>query len=135
MAEPLEAQPDTSLTETSVTANGGGTTQLAQLDDLKARATLKYSIKDYDAAAELFSEATELQAELNGEMSSLNADLLYKYGRCLFHVAVKNSDVLELKVAGEKGEDGSKARKRQKTKGKVIYGSIFGQLEQGLTLL
>lgn len=123
-----KAQPDTLPTGTSVTANGGGTTQLAQLDDLKARATLKYSIKDYDAAAELYSEATELQAELNGEMSSLNADLLYKYGRCLFHVAVKNSDVLGLKVAGEKGEDGSKASKRQKKTGKVIFGSILGQL-------
>lgn len=128
MAEPSKAQPDTLPQETSVTANGGGTAQLAQLDDLKARATLKYSIKDYDAAAELYSEATELQAELNGEMSSLNADLLYKYGRCLFHVAVKNSDVLGLQVAGEKGEDGPKARKRQKKTAKVIFGSILGQL-------
>lgn len=135
MAEPSEAQPDTSLSEASATANGGGTAQLAQLDHLKARATLKYSIKDYNAAAELYSEATELQAELNGEMSSLNADLLYKYGRCLYHVAVKNSDVLGLKVAGEKGGDGSKARKRQKTKGKVIYKSVVGQLEQGLMVL
>ncbi len=133
MAEPSVAQPGTSLTETSVTANGGGTTQLAQLDDLKARATLKYSIKDYDAAAELYSEATELQAELNGEMSSLNADLLYMYGRCLFHVAVKNSDVLGLKVAGEKGDDGTKARKRKKKTGKVIYNSVFGQLKKRLT--
>lgn len=135
MAEFSEAQPDTSLTETPVTTNGGGTTQLAQLDDLKARATLKYSIKDYDAAAELYSEATELQALLNGELSSLNADLLYKYGRCLFHVAVKNSDVLGSKVTGERREDESKVRKRQKKTGKVIHGSIFGQLERGLTLL
>lgn len=79
-------------------------------DQLKAwiaEATLKYSIHDYDGAAELYSQATELQAELNGEMSSLNADLLYQYGRCLYHVAVRKSDVLGSKVAGERPEEGS----------------------------
>ena len=80
-------------------------TQLAQLDDLRAQATLKYSVKDYDAAAELYSQATELQAELNGEMSAQNADLLYAYGRCLYHCAVKSSDVLGSKVAGERQEE------------------------------
>ena len=51
-------------------------------------------------------------------MSSRNAELLYSYGRCLYHVAVKNSDVLGSKVAGEKREDGpmnAKAEKAQKT--------------------
>lgn len=79
----------------------------ARLKALTAEATLKYSIHDYDAAAELYSQATELQADLNGEMSSLNADLLYQYGRCLYHVAVRKSDVLGSKVAGEKSEEGS----------------------------
>ena len=95
-------------------------TQLAQLDDLRAQATLKYSVKDYDAAAELYSQATELQAELNGEMSAQNADLLYAYGRCLYHCAVKNSDVLGSKVAGEKQEEPpgrSKGRKAAKKNG------------------
>lgn len=77
----------------------------ARLGDLTAQAMLKYSVKDYNTAAELYSQATELQAEINGEMSSLNADLLYAYGRCLYHVAVRNSDVLGSKVAGEKRED------------------------------
>ncbi|KAL8985713.1 MAG: hypothetical protein Q9205_000664 [Flavoplaca limonia] len=79
----------------------------SELDDLIAQATLKYSIKDYDAAAELYSQATELQAELKGEMEAGNADLLYAYGRCLFHAAVRNSDVLGSKVAGEKQQAGS----------------------------
>lgn len=78
------------------------------LKALIAEATLKYSIKDYDSAAELYSQATELQADLNGELSSENADLLYSYGRCLYHVAVRNSDVLGSKVAAEKREEGSK---------------------------
>ena len=74
----------------------------ARLTNLTAQATLKYSMKDYNAAAELYSHATELQARINGELSPGNADLLYVYGRCLYHVAVENSDVLGSKVAGEK---------------------------------
>lgn len=77
-----------------------------QLEVWRAEATLKYSVHDYNGAAELYSQATELQARLNGEMSSLNADLLYQYGRCLYHVAVKKSDVLGSKVAGNKSEEG-----------------------------
>ena len=121
MAEALQSESGTATSNVPVTANGGGTTHLEQLDDLKARATLRYSVKDYDAAAELYSEATELQAELNGEMSSLNAELLYQYGRCLYHVAVKNSDVLGLKVTGGKREDGS-SRKSAKAAVKVSSG-------------
>lgn len=91
----------------------------AQLEAFTAEATLKYSIKDYDAAAELYSQATELQAQINGEMSPLNADLLYAYGRCLYHVGLRNSDVLGSKVAGEAREEGSKGAgsKKQRKKG------------------
>ncbi|KAL9099282.1 MAG: hypothetical protein Q9163_005199 [Psora crenata] len=92
-------------TKDTISADGDALARLAQLD---AQATLKYSIKDYNAAAELYSQATELQAEINGEMSPQNADLLYAYGRCLYHVAVKNSDVLGSKVAGEKSTEGPK---------------------------
>ena len=74
----------------------------AHLDDLISQATIQYSKKEYDAAAELYAHATELQAESNGEMSLQNADLLYAYGRCLYHVAVLKSDVLGSKVVGEK---------------------------------
>ena len=98
--------------------DGDGRTQI---QNLKAQATLKYSIKDYNAAADLYSQATELQAELNGELSSENADLLYAYGRCLYHVAVKNSDVLGSKVAGEKRDEDQKAlgSKKLKTREKI----------------
>lgn len=88
------------------------------LDDLMAQAAARYAIKDYDSAAELYSRATELQAAINGEMSPKNAHLLYAYGRCLYHVAVSNSDVLGSKVAGEKRDDRQKnAAKRRKTSG------------------
>ncbi|RHZ49894.1 SHNi-TPR domain-containing protein [Aspergillus thermomutatus] len=72
-----------------------------QLEDLIARAAAKDAIKDFNAAAELYSEATELQAELNGELSLGNADLLFAYGKALYNVAVSKSDVLGSKVAGE----------------------------------
>jgi HAT1-interacting factor 1 len=70
-----------------------------QLDDLIARAAAKDATKDHNSASELYSQATELQAELNGELSLENADLLYAYGKSLFNVAVSKSDVLGTKVA------------------------------------
>ena len=73
--------------------------QSSRLEELTAQATSRYSTKDYDAAAEFYAHATELQAEINGEMSTKNADLLYAYGRCLYQVAIKNSDVLGSGVA------------------------------------
>ena len=83
-----------------------------QLSTLKHSATKEYSLKNYATAAELYSEATEIQATINGEMSPDNADLLYAYGRCLYHVAVSRSDVLGGKVAG----DQEPAKKKRKTK-------------------
>jgi HAT1-interacting factor 1 len=80
-----------------------------RLDDLIARAAAKDATKDYNSASELYSQATELQAELNGELSAENADLLYAYGKSLYNVAVSKSDVLGSKVAGEPQPQPSKA--------------------------
>ena len=110
MAEASEAEAGVGK---GLETNGDSTTQLK---DFTAQATLKYSVKDYNAAAELYSQATELQAEVNGEMSPQNADLLYAYGRCLYHLAVKNSDVLGSKVAGEKPPEKSKKSSNKKPK-------------------
>lgn len=82
-----------------------------KLEQLKANATKEYSLKHYDAAAEIYSEAAAVQDEINGEMSVENADLLYQYGRCLYHVAVATADVLGGKVAGS----GEPKRKKRKT--------------------
>lgn len=88
----------------------GETAELqAQLNQLRAAATKEDALKNYPVAAEHYSQATEIQSELNGEMSVENADLLYLYGRCLYHVAVSKSDVLGGKVAGEE----TKKRKRE----------------------
>ncbi len=126
MAEVSEAQSDPVSVDTDVIMNGDGRIQLR---NLTAQATLKYSVKDYNAAAELYSQATELQAGINGELSSENADLLYAYGRCLYHVAVKNSDVLGSKVAGEKREEGHK-RLGSKEKKQEVYEEADGQQER-----
>ena len=118
MLEVPKFHSDPASMDTGVNINGDGRTQLR---NLMAQATLKYSVKDYTAAADLYSQATELQAEINGEMSSQNADLLYAYGRCLYHVAVKNSDVLGSKIPGEKREEVHKkpTRKKQNSQGLI----------------
>ncbi|KAM0705418.1 hypothetical protein Q7P35_008208 [Cladosporium inversicolor] len=85
-----------------------------KLEHLKASATQQYSLKNYSVAAEFYSEAAEVQDAINGEMSPENADLLYLYGRCLYHVGVSKSDVLGGKVAGNSNEEPK--RKKRKTK-------------------
>ena len=94
---------DTTVTDPQPTEEPAATPEelAAKLDQLKASATQQYSLKNYDAAAEFYSEAAQIQDQINGEMSPENADLLYQYGRCLYHVAVSKSDVLGGKVASE----------------------------------
>ena len=111
MAESVDSLMASIDAKVDVRAEGD---QVAKLQELTAQATAKYAMKDYSAAAELYAYATELQADINGEMSSANANLLYAYGRCLYHVAVKKSDVLGLsKVAGQDPE-GPKAAGEKK---------------------
>ncbi|KAI1497839.1 hypothetical protein F5X99DRAFT_353582 [Biscogniauxia marginata] len=87
------------------------------LADLTAKATALYLSKNYEEAAEVFSQATEMQAELNGEMAPENADILFLYGRSLFKVGQSKSDVLGGKTPGDKkkssGADKPKAKKQQ----------------------
>ncbi|KAJ4525122.1 hypothetical protein HRR83_000788 [Exophiala dermatitidis] len=65
-----------------------------RLAELVAKATAEYAVKHYSEAAELYSQASEIQAELNGEMALENADLYYSYGKCLFFLAQQTSSVL-----------------------------------------
>lgn len=116
MTGPHDPQFESQNTNLELKSNDENETQL---EAFTAEATLKYSIKDYNAAAELYSRATELQAQINGEMSSRNANLLYAYGRCLYHLALRNSDVLGSKVAGEKREEGSNGASSKKQSKKI----------------
>ncbi|KAI5292905.1 hypothetical protein KEM55_007429, partial [Ascosphaera atra] len=69
-----------------------------RLQSLTMEALAKDAMKDYEKAADLFSQATELQAKLKGEMCLDNADLLYMCGKSLYNLAVSRSDVLGSKV-------------------------------------
>lgn len=106
-----------------------------QLADLTARATAKYAVKEYEEAAELYSQASTIQAELNGEMSEENADLLFAYGRCLFYVAQKTSTVLGGTAASAqlKGSDKKPAKKR-KTNGTAKPTTTAAPAETATTL-
>ncbi|KHN96145.1 histone H1-binding protein [Metarhizium album ARSEF 1941] len=64
------------------------------LADLSAKGTALYAHKQYEDAAEIFSRASVLQAELNGETAPENAEILFHYGRSLFKVGQSKSDVL-----------------------------------------
>ena len=92
----------------------------SQLEQLKASATQQYSLKNYSAAAEFYSEAAEVQDQVNGEMSPDNSDLLYQYGRCLYHLGVSKSDVLGGKVAGNNNGSEEPKRKKRKTVAPVV---------------
>src|ERR1700761_7547074 len=126
MADML-ASDDPNMAESTTTDAPLSTEELtAKLDQLKASATQQYSLKNYPAAAEFFSEAAEIQDQLNGEMSPENADLLYQYGRCLYHVAVSNSDVLGGKVAGSGEEPKRKKRKVASANGEGSSKGVIG---------
>lgn len=91
-----------SVDEVAPALEGSNPSQQDQLAELIAQATAAYAVKDYSPAAEFYSQATEIQAEINGEMAVENADLLYSYGKCLYFLAIKNSEVLGGGAAGAK---------------------------------
>ncbi|KAI1341364.1 histone H1-binding protein [Xylariaceae sp. FL0016] len=88
------------------------------LADLTAKGTALYQSKKYEEAAEVFSQATEMQAEVNGEMAPENADVLFLYGRSLFKVGQSNSDVLGGKAPTEKKSNGAAKSKAKKSQAK-----------------
>lgn len=83
------------------------------LADLTAKASALYLQKNYEEAAEVYAQASEMQAELNGEMNPDNADILFLYGRSLFKVGQAKSDVLGT-TGGEKKKPSSAAKPKPK---------------------
>jgi HAT1-interacting factor 1 len=82
---------------------------VAKIEELIKKAKTQYALKNFCDAADLYSDACELQDQVNGEMVPENAELLFLYGRALFRVAVSKSDVLGGQVAGEKKKEKSSA--------------------------
>lgn len=86
------------------------------LADLSAKGASLYAHKSFEEAAEIFSKASVLQAEINGETAPENAEILFHYGRSLFRVGQSKSDVLGgPAVAGERKLNG-KTSKKEETK-------------------
>ncbi|KAK3623200.1 hypothetical protein LTR22_024499 [Elasticomyces elasticus] len=88
-----------------------------KLTSLRAAATQAYALKQYSVAAESFSEAAELQDQINGEMALENADILYH-------------DVLGGKVAGTTNEEPRRKKrkvvKQGEGKGEGEGGDVIG---------
>ncbi|UKZ46719.1 hypothetical protein TrVGV298_000926 [Trichoderma virens] len=88
------------------------------LADLSAKGTALYAHKKYEAAADIFSRASILQAEINGELAPENAEILFHYGRSLFKVGQSKSDVLGGSAPAEKktkANGGAASKKAAKT--------------------
>lgn len=64
-------------------------------------------------------------------MSPENADLLYLYGRCLYHVGVSKSDVLGGKVAGNNSAEEPKRKKRKTKQGDGVAESSAAGASKG----
>ncbi|TGO12277.1 hypothetical protein BTUL_0091g00220 [Botrytis tulipae] len=100
MAEPIEP-PITLSTQASADLEAYNSAKVS-LAEYCAKGTAEYAQKRYDDAVDHYAQAAELQAEINGEMSPENAEILFLYGRALFKVAQQQSDVLGGRAGGEK---------------------------------
>jgi HAT1-interacting factor 1 len=105
------------------------------LADLSAKGAALYAHRNYEEAAEVFSRASILQAELNGETSPENAEILFHYGRSLFKVGQSKSDVLGGTAVPEKKKKSieTKAKKSAPTEAEKVtqegVGIVAGQKE------
>ncbi|KAG5945416.1 hypothetical protein E4U59_005858 [Claviceps monticola] len=123
---PAPATP--TVTEGTPAATEGAATPISRdedpksirvsLADLSARGTALYAQRQYEDAAEVFSQASVLQAELNGETAPENAEILFHYGRSLFKVGQSKSDVLGGPAAAEK-KPTAPAKTKAKASGKT----------------
>ncbi|KAK6607815.1 histone h1-binding protein [Botrytis cinerea] len=96
MAEPIEP-PITLSTQASADLEAYNSAKVS-LAEYCAKGTAEYAQKRYDDAVDHYAQAAELQAEINGEMSPENAEILFLYGRALFKVAQQQSDVLVVEL-------------------------------------
>jgi hypothetical protein len=131
MAEPIE--PPVTLSEESSAAMEVFNSVKVSLADLCAKGTAQYAHKNYEEASDLYARASELQAELNGEMSPDNAEILFLYGRSLFKVGQSKSDVLGGKAGAEKKPNGAaKSKKAPKQEAKSENEEIA---EEGVAII
>lgn len=127
MAEPIEPPTDSmDVTEVFNSVK-------VSLADLCAKGTAHYAHKNYEDASDCYARASELQAELNGEMNPENAEILFLYGRSIFRVGQSKSDVLGGKAAGEKKSSGADAKKEFRVK--PAKKELETVTEEGITVI
>jgi HAT1-interacting factor 1 len=114
MAENTEA-PATTTPEPNAATDTLNSIKVS-LADLCAKGTSYFAHKNYNEAADYFARASELQAELNGEMDPQNAEVLFLYGRSLFKVGQSKSDVLGGRAGAQKRDKGAKPKKEQQSR-------------------
>lgn len=107
-SDALDALPEEALTAQELLNSN-----MVSLADLCAKGTAQYAHKNYEEAADTYARASELQAELNGEMAPQNAEVLFLYGRSLFRVGQSKSDVLGGRAGGEKKKPSSSAKAKK----------------------
>lgn len=133
MAEATETAA-TIATEQSLAATEVFNSVKVSLADLCAKGTAQYAHKNYEEASDCFARASELQAELNGEMSPDNAEILFLYGRALFKVGQSKSDVLGGRAGGEKKKsNGSSKTKKPKAAEPIVESDKVA--EEGVAII
>lgn len=138
MAEPIELPTDATLVDTeesSMSAEDAFNSVKVSLADLCAKGTAQYARKNYDEASDLFARASELQAELNGEMAPENAEILFLYGRSLFKVGQSKSDVLGGRAGGEKKKPNAAAKAKKAKPAKEEKSELDKVTEEGVAII
>lgn len=97
-AKPIDQDPEVA----PLAADEDVLSKKVTLADLSAKGAALYAHKQYEEATEIFSRASILQAEINGETAPENAEILFHYGRSLFKVGQSKSDVLGGPAAADK---------------------------------
>ncbi|KAM5437615.1 hypothetical protein MferCBS31731_005374 [Microsporum ferrugineum] len=122
--------------ETGGEATGAADQKRSELAQLVRLAAANEAAKDYGKAVDLYSQAAELQAGINGDMAPENADILYSYGKCLYHVGVSKSDVLGAKMpqtatepAGGSGSKSGKDTGEGEVSSSIIRDAIAKKVE------
>lgn len=105
--------------------------QKVTLADLSAKGNALFAQRKYEEASEILSEASNLQAELNGETASNNAEILFLYGRCLFKVGQSKSNVLGGAAAAPAPKKSGAANGKGTKQKKVVETSTEEVNEEG----
>ncbi|TAQ89395.1 hypothetical protein B7494_g2288 [Chlorociboria aeruginascens] len=133
MAEIVE--PPITLSEQSTAAMEAFNSVKVSLADLCAKGTANFAQKKYEDAVDCYARASELQAELNGEMNPDNAEILFLYGRSLFKVGQSKSDVLGGRAGTEKKKPNGAAKLKKSDTSKVGSKSELDKIsEEGVAI-